>query len=44
MSINWTQRYCSHEWIPILLITSTVYDCKLCKVKKEDYEAWKNQK
>ncbi len=24
-----------HEWVPTLLITSTVYTCKLCGCKKE---------
>ena len=29
---------CSHDWKPILLLTSTVYDCIKCGVKKEEYE------
>lgn len=29
---------CNHEWKSILLITSTVYDCKKCGMKKEDYD------
>lgn len=30
------RRYCNHEWKTILLLTSTVYDCKKCGIKKED--------
>ena len=29
---------CYHEWKPILLLTSTVYNCIKCGVKKEEYE------
>lgn len=29
-------RVCTHEWIPILLVRSTVYDCAKCGIKKED--------
>lgn len=29
---------CKHEWVPSLLLTSTVWDCKLCGIKKEDDE------
>ena len=36
--LSWTQKTCYHEWIPTVLIISTVYDCKKCGVKKEDYE------
>lgn len=42
--LEWSQRYCNHDWKPILLIRSTVYDCKKCNVKKEVYEKWKEKK
>ena len=29
---------CKHEWVASLLLTSTVYDCKNCGIKKEDDE------
>lgn len=29
-------RVCNHVYIPVLLINSTVYDCKLCGKHKED--------
>lgn len=32
------QRHCWHDWMPIQLIFSTVYNCKKCGMKKEDYE------
>jgi hypothetical protein len=32
------QNVCYHEWSPILLLTSTVWDCKKCKAKKEEVE------
>lgn len=38
----WAREYSStkakrkHEFSPILLINTTVYDCKHCKAKKED--------
>lgn len=32
---------CKHEWIPSLLLTSTVYDCKHCGIKKEDADETK---
>lgn len=28
--------YCFHEWKPILLIRSTVYNCVKCDKKKEE--------
>jgi hypothetical protein len=31
-------KYCRHEWKPTVLIISTVYDCKKCGIKKEEYE------
>jgi hypothetical protein len=30
--------YCDHSWKPILLVFSTVFDCRKCGMKKEDYE------
>lgn len=27
---------CAHEWVPSLLLTTTVYDCAKCGMKKED--------
>ncbi len=30
------KTYTRHEWKPILLLMSTVYNCKLCGAKKED--------
>lgn len=43
--IPWDQVVCIHSWKPVLLLTSTVYDCSKCKIKKEDYEKWqKNRK
>ena len=38
--IAWNQQICYHEWKPIILLTSTVYNCKKCNVKREEYEAW----
>jgi len=32
------QKYCNHEWKEILLLNTTVYNCKHCDKKKEDYE------
>lgn len=28
-------KECEHEWIPIRLVYTTVYDCKKCQAKKE---------
>jgi hypothetical protein len=42
--ITWIQVYCNHEWKAICLIISTVYNCKRCSIKKEDFEAWQNKK
>jgi hypothetical protein len=39
-SIKYVQQVCGHVWKPTVLIISKVYDCKLCGVKKEDYEKW----
>lgn len=36
--ISLTQKTCYHDWIPTVLIISTVYDCRKCGVKKEVYE------
>jgi hypothetical protein len=36
-----TQQLCYHDWKPIVLIISTVYNCSKCGVKKEDYESWR---
>jgi hypothetical protein len=27
-----------HEWKPVLLLTTTVFNCKFCDMKKEDFE------
>lgn len=44
---DWTAKYyddkpkektCKHEWVMLELITSKVYDCKHCGMKKEDWE------
>mgnify|MGYP000394334974 FL=1 len=29
---------CPHDWKSVLLIYNTVYNCKICGVKKEDVE------
>jgi hypothetical protein len=29
---------CNHAWRPTQLLTSTVYDCKHCGIKKEDVD------
>ena len=31
-------KFCFHEWKPIVLIISTVYNCSKCGVKREDCE------
>jgi hypothetical protein len=36
------QSWCQHVWIGTQLIFSTVYDCKLCKCKKEEWERENN--
>lgn len=41
---TWHQQICHHDWKAILLITSTVHDCTKCKVKKEEYEAWRKRR
>jgi hypothetical protein len=35
LELNYPQS-CTHEWTPIALIFTTVYDCKKCGKKKED--------
>jgi hypothetical protein len=42
--LAWNQQLCYHDWIPILLLTSTVYNCRKCNVKKEEYEASEKNK
>lgn len=34
------QQTCAHSWKPILLITSTVYNCEKCDIHKEVYDEW----
>lgn len=41
IDIFFSQKVCNHKWKPIVLITSTVYDCEKCEVKKEEYERWR---
>lgn len=33
-----SKAWCSYVWYPIILIRSTVWNCKKCDCKKEDYE------
>lgn len=42
--LAWSQKTCYHDWKPILLLTSTVYNCKKCNVKKEEYEDWEKSR
>jgi hypothetical protein len=42
--LPWQQKVCYHDWKPIVLIISTVYNCSKCGVKKEDYESYKKIK
>lgn len=39
-SEDWDDAYypCRHEWAPVLLLITTVYDCKKCGMKKEYYD------
>lgn len=30
---------CNHSWKATVLVTSTVYDCKKCGIKKEDIDS-----
>lgn len=36
------QSWCSHDFIPVLLLTSTVWDCRKCGIHKERYEKENN--
>jgi hypothetical protein len=38
--LDWTQKFCNHEWKETVLIVSKVYDCKVCGVAKELFERW----
>ena len=38
--LDWTQKFCNHEWKETVLIVSKVYDCRKCEVKKEEFERW----
>jgi hypothetical protein len=38
--VDWSQKYCSHNWKKTVLIISTVEDCTKCGLKKEIYEKW----
>lgn len=38
--IFFSQKICNHKWKPIVLFSSTVYDCDSCGVKQEDYIKW----
>ena len=39
--LSWKEQVCFHSWKPILLLTSTVFDCTKCGLKKEEFERWK---
>jgi hypothetical protein len=41
--LTWQERMCFHEWKAILLITSTVYDCVKCGIKKEKIDRLKKE-
>jgi hypothetical protein len=41
--IDWNQKVCYHDWKPILLIITVVYNCTKCGIKKEAYDEWKKQ-
>lgn len=32
------EKKCQHKWKATVLIVSTVFDCELCGIKKEDYD------
>jgi hypothetical protein len=34
-------QVCQHEWKGILLLRTTVYNCAVCDIKKEEYERTK---
>lgn len=42
--ITWTQKFCTHDWKATQLIVSTVYDCRRCSVRKEDFDDWERGK
>lgn len=42
--LSWKEQVCFHEWKPILLLTSTVFDCAKCGLKKEEFERWKEER
>jgi DNA-directed RNA polymerase subunit RPC12/RpoP len=37
-SIEYKRQRCWHNFKPILLLISTVYDCEYCGIKKENWE------
>lgn len=39
-----TQAYCFHDWKPITLVISIVYNCSKCGVKKEDNDEWERSR
>ena len=41
LDLKYSQRVCVHSWTPIVLISSTVYNCSKCDIKKEEYEKLK---
>ena len=43
-SLSWDKQMCHHDWMPILLLTSTVYNCRKCNAKKEEFEAWEKKR
>ena len=44
ITLDWDQKYCRHEWKPVVLIISVVHDCAKCGVKKEIYDEWEKDK
>lgn len=34
-----SKSFCIHSWKPVLLLTTTVWDCEKCGKKKEEWEA-----
>lgn len=36
------QSWCSHDFKPVLLLTSTVFNCFKCGIHKEQYDKEKN--
>lgn len=37
-SIIFNNSRCNHKWKSILLLTTTVFNCQYCGLKKEDYD------